>query len=64
MTALVSVQVNNGGMPLQYLASRIGRRGRPVSDERIRRMAAIVDEVGRHEIAITAPPILPPDRRN
>ena len=41
-------------MPLQYVEARRGRRGHPISPERIRRLKAIVDEVSHASIAITA----------
>ena len=41
-------------MPLKYVESRRGRRGRPISAERIRRMQDIVEMVGRQTIPITA----------
>ena len=42
------------GMPLQILSAQDGRRGRRFSTATVERMAAIVDEVARHPIAITA----------
>ena len=41
-------------MPLQFVASRHGQRGRPVSPERIARMLDIVEVVEKQTIAITA----------
>ncbi len=41
-------------MTVHFVESRRGRRGHPVSDDRARRMEAIVDEVAGQPIAITA----------
>ncbi|MBF6606513.1 MAG: hypothetical protein IVW53_13145 [Chloroflexi bacterium] len=41
-------------MPLQYVASRRGRRGHPVSPDRIGRMSDIVEVIDEQTLAITA----------
>jgi len=47
--------MNNAGMPLQYVETRRGQRGRPVSEVVTDRMATIVDEMSLHTAhAITA----------
>lgn len=52
-TALASSPLY-GGMPLQILQARDGQRGRRFQPATVALMEAIVDEVKRHEIAITA----------
>jgi len=41
-------------MPLQFVASRHGHRGRPVSPERVARMLDIVEVIAKQTMAITA----------
>lgn len=45
---------NNYGMPLQYVESRRGRRGHPVSPDRIGRLLDIIDVIDEQTLAITA----------